>query len=138
MASITRCGTCVPPGPSRKIAGRPLADGASAGNCERTQARSIAVEGEDEVCSAIGMTDILIKGDRSGEKVPERKFREREFREKIVCERTDARDDAGGRPCLRWKALQRTGYATHSAGMGFLFFSRFASSRRIRVTRVVS
>src|ERR1039458_7075509 len=35
---------------------------ASAGNCERTQARSRAVdEEEEEVCSAIGIVDILIR-----------------------------------------------------------------------------
>ena len=34
---------------------------ASAGNCERTQARSIAVDEEEdeEACSAIGIADIL-------------------------------------------------------------------------------
>src|ERR1700682_1216787 len=61
MASITRCGTCVPPGPSRKTAGCLLIVCASAGNCERTQARSIAVDEEEdeEACSAIGIADIL-------------------------------------------------------------------------------
>jgi len=62
MASITRCGTCVPPGPSRKTAGCLLIVCASAGNCERTQARSSAVDEEEEdeeACSAIGIADIL-------------------------------------------------------------------------------
>src|SRR6266436_9564511 len=58
MASITCRGTCVPPGPSRKTAGCPLTVCASAGNCERTQVRSSAVE-EEEACSAIGIADIL-------------------------------------------------------------------------------
>src|SRR5713101_8227730 len=62
MASITCCGTCVPPGPSRKTAGCPLTVCASAGNCERTQARSSATdEDKEEVCTAIGITDILIE-----------------------------------------------------------------------------
>src|SRR5713226_5548525 len=62
MASITCCGTCVPPGPSRKTAGCPLTVCASAGNCERTQARSSATdEDKEEVCSAIGIADILIE-----------------------------------------------------------------------------
>src|SRR5712691_2602929 len=43
MASTTRCGTCVPPGPSRKAAGCPLTVWASAGNWERTQVMSRAV-----------------------------------------------------------------------------------------------
>src|SRR6266849_6172180 len=60
MASMTCCGTCVPPGPSRKTAGCPLTVCASAGNCERTQMRSSAVD-EDEACSAIGIADILIE-----------------------------------------------------------------------------
>src|ERR1035441_2686175 len=60
MASITRCGTCVPPGPSRKTAGCPLIVCARAGNCERTQVRSTAVD--EEACSAIGIADILIRG----------------------------------------------------------------------------
>src|SRR5450759_4019563 len=60
MASITCCGTCVPPGPSRKTAGCPLTVWASAGNCERTQVRSRAVD-KDEACSAIGIADILIR-----------------------------------------------------------------------------
>ena len=35
---------------------------ASAGNCERTQARSSATdEDKEEVCTAIGITDILIE-----------------------------------------------------------------------------
>src|ERR1700675_4775319 len=62
MASITCCGTCVPPGPSRKTAGCLLIVCASAGNCERTQARSSAVDEEEEdeeACSAIGIADIL-------------------------------------------------------------------------------
>src|SRR5712671_3910961 len=42
MASITRCGTCVPPGPSRKAAGCPLTVWESEGNWERTQVRSRA------------------------------------------------------------------------------------------------
>src|ERR1700675_2197249 len=58
MASITCCGTCVPPGPSRKTAGCLLTVCASAGNCERTQVRSNAVD-EEEACSAIGIADIL-------------------------------------------------------------------------------
>src|SRR5208282_1446013 len=62
MASITCCGTCVPPGPSRKTAGCPLTVCASAGNCERTQARSNAVDAEEEeACSAMGIADILIR-----------------------------------------------------------------------------
>src|SRR5258707_12568668 len=62
MASITCCGTCVPPGPSRKTAGCPLTVCASAGNCERTQARSSATdEDKEEACSAIGIADILIE-----------------------------------------------------------------------------
>src|SRR5215469_5618518 len=40
MASITRRGTCVPPGPSRKATGRPSISRARAGNCERIQVRS--------------------------------------------------------------------------------------------------
>src|SRR5579859_6052507 len=66
MASITRCGTCVPPGPSKKTAGHflecSLTDWASAGNCARTQARSRGVEVTEEVCSAMGMTNILMGG----------------------------------------------------------------------------
>src|SRR5258708_10126011 len=58
MASITCCGTCVPPGPSRKTAGCPLTVCASAGNCERTQVGSSAVD-EEEACSAMGIADIL-------------------------------------------------------------------------------
>src|ERR1035437_3474087 len=40
---MTRCGTCVPPGPSRKAAGWPWTVWASAGNWDRTQERSSAV-----------------------------------------------------------------------------------------------
>src|SRR5271167_1238726 len=65
MASITRCGTCVPPGPSRKTASFPLTVCASEGNCARTQARSSAVDididEEAAVCSAISIADILIE-----------------------------------------------------------------------------
>src|ERR1700675_5141725 len=63
MASITCCGTCVPPGPSRKTAGCLLIVCASAGNFERTQVRSSAVceddDEDEEACSAIGIADIL-------------------------------------------------------------------------------
>src|ERR1700746_2994615 len=59
MASITCCGTCVPPGPSRKTAACSLIVCASAGKCERTQARSSAVGDDEEACSAIGIADIL-------------------------------------------------------------------------------
>ena len=40
-ASITRCGTCVPPGPSRKATGRPSCSRASAGNSAR---RAVDIE----------------------------------------------------------------------------------------------
>src|ERR1700735_3993255 len=40
MASITVCGTCVPPGPSRKTTGWPLTVCDKEGNWERTQAKS--------------------------------------------------------------------------------------------------
>src|SRR5258708_40294769 len=43
MASMTHCGTCVPPGPSRNAAGCPLTVWASEGNWERTQVRSRVV-----------------------------------------------------------------------------------------------
>src|ERR1043166_5688542 len=59
MASMTRCGTCVPPGPSRKTAGCPLTVCASEGNCERTQVRSSEVE---EACSAIGIGGDILNG----------------------------------------------------------------------------
>src|SRR6267142_1744963 len=59
MASITRWGTCVPPGPSRKAAGLPLTVCASDGNCERTQVRSSEVE---EACSAIGIGADIVNG----------------------------------------------------------------------------
>src|ERR1700730_3119923 len=59
MASITCCGTCVPPGPSRKTAGCPLTVCASEGNCERTQVRSSEVE---EACSAIGIGADILNG----------------------------------------------------------------------------
>src|SRR5216684_1487757 len=42
MASITRCGTCVPPGPSRNAAGCPLTVWAREGNCARTHRTSSA------------------------------------------------------------------------------------------------
>src|ERR1017187_8511071 len=45
MALMTRCATCVPPGPSRKAAGWPLTVWESEGNWERTWARSRVVEG---------------------------------------------------------------------------------------------
>src|ERR1700686_2043545 len=71
MASITRRGPCVPPGPSRNTAGY-LAEGpvtvcVSAGNCERIHTRSngrfAAVEVVCEmVWSAVGMADIVIQG----------------------------------------------------------------------------
>src|SRR5208282_2280919 len=62
--SITRCRTCVPPGPSRKTAGFPSTVCARAGNCPRTQARSNAVEIEEDdggICSVIDIVDILIR-----------------------------------------------------------------------------
>src|SRR5580693_9138124 len=62
MATITCRGTCVPPGPSKKTAGWPLTGWASEGNCERTQSRSRVVDEEAEVCSAMGIADILIEG----------------------------------------------------------------------------
>src|ERR1700688_2081765 len=40
MASMTRCGTCVPPGPSRNAAGCPLTVWASEGNWARMWVRS--------------------------------------------------------------------------------------------------
>src|ERR1700733_347893 len=40
MASITVCGTCVPPGPSRKTTGWPLTVCLRDGNWERTQSNS--------------------------------------------------------------------------------------------------
>src|SRR5258708_34160403 len=40
MASITVCGTCVPPGPSRKTTGWPLTVCERDGNWARTQAKS--------------------------------------------------------------------------------------------------
>src|ERR1700728_53451 len=43
MASMTRCGTCVPPGPSRKTAGWALTVWARAGNWARMWVRSRAV-----------------------------------------------------------------------------------------------
>src|ERR1700722_19098104 len=67
MASITRCGTCVPPGPSRNTAGCPATVCASEGNCARTQARSspvdldIDIDEEVAVCSAVSIADILIE-----------------------------------------------------------------------------
>src|SRR5450759_4285424 len=61
MASITCRGTCVPPGPSRKTAGCSLTVCESAGNCERTQVRSSAVD-EEEAGSAMGIADILMEG----------------------------------------------------------------------------
>src|ERR1700722_7566946 len=45
MASMTRCGTCVPPGPSRNAAGCPLTVCASDGNWEQTQGMSKAEGG---------------------------------------------------------------------------------------------
>src|SRR5579885_736797 len=42
MASITRCGTCVPPGPSRYAAGWPLTTRFKEGNCARTHSKSRA------------------------------------------------------------------------------------------------
>src|SRR5437588_937037 len=70
MASITRCGTCVPPGPSRKVAGWPLTVWASEGNWARTQVRSRAAG----AVSVVGMVvyfyhDHQLKsdpGDRKG------------------------------------------------------------------------
>src|SRR4029077_12503482 len=44
MVSITRCGTCVPAGPSRKIGSRPLRRRCSAGNCWRSTAKSSMME----------------------------------------------------------------------------------------------
>src|SRR5215470_2124969 len=41
---MTRCGTCVPPGPSRKVAGWPLTFRDKEGNCERTHSRSSGEE----------------------------------------------------------------------------------------------
>src|ERR1700678_4083166 len=76
MASITRCGTCVPPGPSKKTGcwfKCSLIEMVcpSAGNCERTQPRSSAAGGDaaDEAKeeekeadgSAIGMAAILMR-----------------------------------------------------------------------------
>src|SRR5258708_27271145 len=52
MASITRCGTCVPPGPSRNAAGCPLTVCERAGNWERPQVRSRVVE---IACSVVGI-----------------------------------------------------------------------------------
>src|ERR1700686_4802868 len=64
MASMTRCGTCVPPGPSRNAAVCPLTVWASEGNWERTQWRSRAVEAE---VSVVGMVVIYFyHGDRTG------------------------------------------------------------------------
>src|SRR6476646_5072281 len=40
---MTRCGTWVPPGPSRNAAGCPFTWREKDGNCERTQARSSAL-----------------------------------------------------------------------------------------------
>src|SRR5215469_10103926 len=37
MASITRCGTCVPPGASKNTAGLPFTVCCNAGNCRRIQ-----------------------------------------------------------------------------------------------------
>src|SRR5229473_1372187 len=42
MASITRCGTCVPPGPSRNAAGCPFTVCEREGNCARTHWTSSA------------------------------------------------------------------------------------------------
>src|ERR1700733_7368205 len=42
MRSRTRCGTCVPPGPSRNAAGWPLTAWESAGNWARMEVRSRA------------------------------------------------------------------------------------------------
>lgn len=39
---MTRCGTCVPPGPSKNTAGWPFTVWASEGNCERMEAKSSA------------------------------------------------------------------------------------------------
>src|SRR5215470_6939465 len=41
---MTRCGTCVPPGPSRKVARWPLTFRDKEGNCERTHSRSSGEE----------------------------------------------------------------------------------------------
>src|SRR5712671_621452 len=65
MASMTRCGTCVPPGPSRNAAGCPLMVWESEGNWERTQARSRA---EGAKVSVVGMIQFSFITDRaSGE-----------------------------------------------------------------------
>jgi len=40
---MTRCGTCVPPGPSRNTTGRPSCSRASAGNCARARSTSIGM-----------------------------------------------------------------------------------------------
>jgi len=90
---------------------------ASAGNCERTQVRSSALDDEDEqeVCSAMGIADILMEGGGM---------------------------DAGAF-VLRFNARVKTGrsgavYAVRSGGLGCLPFPLFAASRRMRVTRAVS
>src|ERR671923_3017353 len=56
MASMTRCGTCVPPGPSRKTAGWPFTVCDSEGNCDLTHAMSkVAVTS----CSVLNMKSLL-------------------------------------------------------------------------------
>src|SRR6266852_7797527 len=90
MASITCCGTCVPPGPSRKTAGCLLIVCASAGNCERTQARSRATdEDKEEACSAIGIADILIEsveGDAEGGGINAEAFAAQTLRGHLISE----------------------------------------------------
>src|SRR5271156_5322182 len=61
MASITRCGTCVPPGPSRNAAGCPLTVCAREGNWARTQGRSRAASG---TVSVVGMAAIVFSARR--------------------------------------------------------------------------
>src|SRR5579863_8744975 len=54
MASMTRWGTCVPPGPSRNTAGCPFTFCEREGNCDRTHVRS------KEVFTSVCIVDKLL------------------------------------------------------------------------------